>query len=83
MTEKINRYGDDSVMDFFVDLQVWGTPQQCYERIMDIHGCTGHGATVGVFSYGGMDYADAEASMRLFAAEVAPQLKQFQPAGAV
>ena len=83
MTEKINRYGDDSVMDFFVDLQVWGTPQQCYERIMDIHGYTGHGTTVGVFSYGGMDYADAEASMRLFAAEVAPQLKQFQPAGAV
>ena len=30
----------------------------------------------GVFSYGGMPYDDAEANLRLFAAEVMPELKK-------
>jgi len=27
MTDKIHTYGDEKVIDFFVDLQVWGTPR--------------------------------------------------------
>ena len=80
MTEKVMKYGDDKVMDFFVNLQVWGTPEQCYERIMNIHRWTGNDSYIGVFSYAGMPYEDAERSMRLFAREVMPALKQFDPA---
>ena len=79
-TDKINTYGDRDVIDFFVQLQVTGTPEQCYEKVMDIHGFTGTDSLVAAFSYGGMPFDDAEASMRLFASEVMPELKKFEPA---
>jgi hypothetical protein len=67
------------MVDFFLDLQVWGTPEQCFERIVDIQRRTGGEAFTGVFSYGGMPYDLAEASLRLFAAEVMPELKKQIP----
>ena len=79
-TDKINAYGDRDVVDFFVNLQVTGTPEQCYQKVMDIHGYTGTDSLVAAFSYGGMPFEDAEASMRLFASEVMPELKKFDPA---
>src|SRR4029450_10317508 len=30
MAEKITQYGTDTVVDYFMNLQVWGTPAQCY-----------------------------------------------------
>ncbi len=78
-TDKINTYGDRDVIDFFVNLQVTGTPEQCYQKVMDIHGYTGTDSLVAAFSYGGMPYEDAESSMRLFASEVMPELKKFEP----
>jgi len=80
VTEKLVSYGEDEVVDFFVNLQVWGTPEQCYEKILEINRLSGNDFYVGVFSYAGMPYDDAERSMRLFAAEVLPALKQFDPA---
>ena len=59
-----------------MNLQVWGTPEQCYEKILDIHARTGNSHYVGVFSYAGMPYEDAESNMRLFAREVMPALKK-------
>ena len=78
--DKINIYGDNNVVDFFVSLQVSGTPEQCYQKAMDIYGYTGTDSLVVAFSYGGMPYDEAEASMRLFASEVMPELKKFEPA---
>ena len=80
MTEKLVSYGEDEVVDFFVNLQVWGTPEQCYEKILEINRLSGNDTYVGVFSYAAMDYDDAERSMRLFASEVLPALKQFHAA---
>jgi alkanesulfonate monooxygenase SsuD/methylene tetrahydromethanopterin reductase-like flavin-dependent oxidoreductase (luciferase family) len=71
--------GVDALVDFFLGLQVWGTPEQCYEKILDIQRRTGAEAFNGVFSYGGMPYDMAEASLRLFAAEVMPELKRRVP----
>src|SRR3989442_1774242 len=79
MSEKIQQYGTYPVTDYFVNLQVWGTPEQCYEKILDIHARTGNSHYVGVFSYAGMPYDEAERSMRLFAREVAPALQKRQP----
>jgi alkanesulfonate monooxygenase SsuD/methylene tetrahydromethanopterin reductase-like flavin-dependent oxidoreductase (luciferase family) len=81
MSEKIAEYGTDKVIDYFLNLQVWGTPERCYQRILDIRRRTANSHWVGVFSYAGMPYGDAEASMRLFAAEVLPALQRL-PAGA-
>jgi len=76
MAEKIAQYGTDTVVDYFMNLQVWGTPAQCYDKILDIHARTGNSHYVGVFSYAGMPYADAERNMRLFAREVMPALQK-------
>ncbi|HEX6209583.1 MAG TPA: LLM class flavin-dependent oxidoreductase [Methylomirabilota bacterium] len=76
MSEKIAAYGTETVIDYFVNLQVSGTPAQCYERICDIRRRTGNSHYVGVFSYAGMPYEEAERSMRLFAAEVMPELRK-------
>jgi len=82
MAEKIAEYGTDTVVDYFVNLQVSGTPEQCYERILDIRRRTGNSHYVGVFSYAGMPYDQAERNMRLFATEVMPALKKLGPAPA-
>jgi hypothetical protein len=71
--------GIDAMTEFFLALQVWGTPEQCYQRILDIQDRTGAEAFNGVFSFGGMPYDLAEASVRLFAAEVMPQLRKRVP----
>jgi len=80
MSEKIAQYGTDKVIDYFVNLQVYGTPEQCFEKILDVRNRVGQSHFVGVFSYAGMPYEDAERSMRLFAAEVMPALKKLGPA---
>jgi alkanesulfonate monooxygenase SsuD/methylene tetrahydromethanopterin reductase-like flavin-dependent oxidoreductase (luciferase family) len=76
MSDKIAQYGVDTVVDYFTNLQVWGTPAQCYDKILDIHRRTGNSHYVGVFSYAGMPYDEAERNIRLFAAEVMPALQK-------
>jgi alkanesulfonate monooxygenase SsuD/methylene tetrahydromethanopterin reductase-like flavin-dependent oxidoreductase (luciferase family) len=71
--------GVDAMTDFFVNLQVTGTPEQVYEKILDIQKRTGAEAFNAVFSYGAMPYDLVEASMRLFASEVMPELKRCIP----
>jgi len=82
MSEKIQQYGIDTMIEYFMNLQVWGTPEQCYEKILDIHARTGNSHYVGVFSYAGMPYDEAEQNMRLFAREVMPELQKLGPAAA-
>ena len=79
-TEKIERYGDQGVKDFFLDLQVWGTPEQCYDKIMATRGRLGSESYLAAFSFGGMPYPEVEKSMRLFAETVMPRLKQIPAA---
>ena len=79
-TEKIEQYGDQDVKNFFLDLQVWGTPEQCYQKIMDTRGRTGNDSFLAAFSFGGMPYDEVEQSMRLFAKEVMPRLQKLPAA---
>ena len=79
MAEKISTYGNDKVKDFFMSLQVWGTPEQCYAKILDVRERVGNEHFVGVFSYAGMPWDEAERSMRLFAREVRPELQTLAP----
>jgi alkanesulfonate monooxygenase SsuD/methylene tetrahydromethanopterin reductase-like flavin-dependent oxidoreductase (luciferase family) len=82
MAEKIQTYGTGTVIDYFMNLQVWGTPAQCYERILDIHARVGNSHFVGVFSYAGMPWDEAERNLRCFAREVMPALKTLAATGA-
>jgi alkanesulfonate monooxygenase SsuD/methylene tetrahydromethanopterin reductase-like flavin-dependent oxidoreductase (luciferase family) len=71
--------GADAMVEFFLGLQAYGTPEQCHEKIVASVERTGGEAFNGVFSYAGMPYEDAEASLRLFAAEVMPELQKRIP----
>ena len=75
MSEQMNQVGIETSSQFFTNLQVWGTPEQCFEKIMDIRAKVGCSDFTGVFSYGGMPYEESERSIRLFASEVMPRLQ--------
>ena len=70
--------GADAMIDFFLGLQVWGTPERCYQTIVDTQKRVGSDRFVGVFSYAGMPAAESERNMRLFAHQVLPELNRYE-----
>ena len=64
--------GKNDVGTMYLDNQVWGTPEQCLEKLSQINQLMGPDHLVAVMKYGGMPLDEAEASMRLFAREVLP-----------
>jgi hypothetical protein len=83
MNEKLAVYGDQKAIEFFADLQVYGTPEQVHDKIMTIHKQTNNAGFVGVFSYAGMPHEEAARNMRLFASTVMPELKRFDAGTAI
>src|SRR5581483_2298768 len=78
--------GTDALTEFFLNLQIWGTPDECLEKILDVKSRVGCDTFVSVFSYAGMPYDVAERNLRLFAAKVMPRLQTIdtaRPAAAV
>lgn len=76
LNQTIDEIGIDGMAKFFMDLQVWGTPDQCIEKIRDIHAKTDCCGFTGVFSYAGMPHSMAKGNLELFAAEVMPALRE-------
>ena len=74
----INRLGTDQVAEDFANLMPWGTPDQVLEKLSAIRAITDMDTLMCQFSFGGMPYDVSEKSVRLFAAEVMPVLKQWR-----
>ena len=72
MSEARKNVPEDKIVELFARHQVWGTPEQCIEKLRTIRATTGAAEFVGVFTYGDLPEQQAEASMRLFASEVLP-----------
>lgn len=70
--------GADAMIDFFLGLQVWGTPERCYQTIVSTQKRLGSNKFVGVFSYAGMSATESERNMRLFARTVLPELNRYE-----
>lgn len=66
-----------------MSLQTWGTPEMCAETILKNADRVGAETYVGVFSYAGMPWAEAERSMQLFAKEVMPVLQAREVTGKI
>jgi alkanesulfonate monooxygenase SsuD/methylene tetrahydromethanopterin reductase-like flavin-dependent oxidoreductase (luciferase family) len=64
--------------EFYVRIQVVGTPDECLQQLAELHRLTGLDHLVTEFSFGGMPHADAELNMRLFAERVVPVLQRDQ-----
>ena len=73
----IDRHGTQGAIDDFVGLMPWGTPEMILEKFEHMRQLVGMNGIMPGFSYGGMPFADAEASLRLFAAECLPELKSW------
>jgi alkanesulfonate monooxygenase SsuD/methylene tetrahydromethanopterin reductase-like flavin-dependent oxidoreductase (luciferase family) len=76
LNETIEQMGIDGMAEFFMNLQVWGTPEQCFEKIADIHSRTDCCGFNGIFSYAGMPLELGRSNQSLFAREVLPELKK-------
>ena len=76
LTETIASEGIDAMTEFFMNLQVWGTPAQCYDKIKEIHKKTNCAGFNGIFSYAGMGADMAHQNMKLFANTVLPEIKK-------
>jgi alkanesulfonate monooxygenase SsuD/methylene tetrahydromethanopterin reductase-like flavin-dependent oxidoreductase (luciferase family) len=85
VAEMIREAGNDAVLEDYVMAQTWGTPEQILEKIETRRGVLGPYILNSGFSYSGMPYDTAEASMRLFAKSVLPEAKRLwaTSAGAV
>jgi len=57
----------------------WGTPAQVIEKTRVLAEAFGTSEIMFIFKYGAMPLAEAEKSMRLFAKEVLPAVKAFNP----
>jgi alkanesulfonate monooxygenase SsuD/methylene tetrahydromethanopterin reductase-like flavin-dependent oxidoreductase (luciferase family) len=62
--------------DFYVSIQVVGSPDDCIQQIGELRRLTGMDHLVTEFSFGSMPHYQAELNMRLFADKVLPVLQR-------
>jgi alkanesulfonate monooxygenase SsuD/methylene tetrahydromethanopterin reductase-like flavin-dependent oxidoreductase (luciferase family) len=66
----------EKATDFYVKIQVVGTPDDCLEQLAELRRLTGVDHLVTEFGFGGMPHQQAELNMRLFADRVVPVLQR-------
>jgi alkanesulfonate monooxygenase SsuD/methylene tetrahydromethanopterin reductase-like flavin-dependent oxidoreductase (luciferase family) len=81
LADNISRHGLDRFNGFLADLQVWGTPDQVTEKLLDYVGRCDAGGLVVPLCFGGMPADEARACFELFAAEVLPELQRHDVGG--
>jgi alkanesulfonate monooxygenase SsuD/methylene tetrahydromethanopterin reductase-like flavin-dependent oxidoreductase (luciferase family) len=69
----------DMMADIFIDNHIYGTPDQCFEKIRKAREDLGAAGFVGVFHYAGMEPEDGRRNQALFATKVLPRLKLLEP----
>ena len=80
MYDRLNAPGGMQKMtDFYVDLQIWGTPDQVFDKVQTMRENTLADGFMGVCSYGGMPHDEANRNMQQFAKDVMPELKKLTP----
>jgi alkanesulfonate monooxygenase SsuD/methylene tetrahydromethanopterin reductase-like flavin-dependent oxidoreductase (luciferase family) len=62
--------------DFYVSIQIVGTPNDCLDKIAELQLVTGMDHLVTEYSFGAMPHEEAEVNMRLFADRVLPTLQR-------
>jgi alkanesulfonate monooxygenase SsuD/methylene tetrahydromethanopterin reductase-like flavin-dependent oxidoreductase (luciferase family) len=62
--------------DFYVKIQIVGTPDDCIQQIAELQRLTGLDHLATEFGFGGMPHEQAELNMRLFAERVMPVLQR-------
>jgi alkanesulfonate monooxygenase SsuD/methylene tetrahydromethanopterin reductase-like flavin-dependent oxidoreductase (luciferase family) len=81
LARNIAKHGLEKFNAFLADLQIWGTPDQVTEKLLDYVRRTDAGAVLATLSYGGMPYDEANANFDLYAGEVLPALQAHNVGG--
>lgn len=83
LAQNIKKHGMDSFVNFLADLQVWGTPDQVFEKLVEFQQRTDAAGQICAFSFGGMPHDMARDNMKLFAEKVLPRLQAYDAGGTV
>jgi alkanesulfonate monooxygenase SsuD/methylene tetrahydromethanopterin reductase-like flavin-dependent oxidoreductase (luciferase family) len=75
LAANIRKHGVEAFVNFLAELQVWGTPNQVFDKLAEQQRLAQSGALIAAFSYGGMPHDLAKRNITLFAERVLPQLK--------
>ena len=78
-TAEVLRADPTSFLRGFLKDHPWGTPDDIITQTKDLAATFGTSEIMFVFKYGGLPMQQAERSLRLFADEVMPALKEFNP----
>jgi alkanesulfonate monooxygenase SsuD/methylene tetrahydromethanopterin reductase-like flavin-dependent oxidoreductase (luciferase family) len=81
LARNINRHGVERFAGFLADLQVWGTPDECTEKLLDYARRTDAGGMVVIPAFGGMPAEEVHSCYDLLAAEVVPELQRLDVGG--
>ena len=77
LATNIAKHGKERFSRFLADLQVWGTPDQVVEQMIENNRRIDGAGVIAIFSYGAMPHELARANIRLFAEKVLPRLKRY------
>ena len=72
---KLQHHGQEKATHWYADLHIYGTPDQCVDKIAHVKEITGCEHFLGQFSYAGIPYDDARRNMVLYSEKVLPRLK--------
>lgn len=76
MTKTYEKLKDDKARkkatDFYVAIQIVGTPDDCIQQIRELRRLTGTNHMISEFGYGAMPAHEAEQNLRIFADQVLP-----------
>ncbi|MFT4085429.1 MAG: LLM class flavin-dependent oxidoreductase [Nocardioides sp.] len=81
LSRNIAKHGIDGFAGFLADLQVWGTPDQVTERLLEYVKRLDAGGILLVPAFGGMPQSVSNANFELIAEEVLPHLKAHDVGG--
>jgi alkanesulfonate monooxygenase SsuD/methylene tetrahydromethanopterin reductase-like flavin-dependent oxidoreductase (luciferase family) len=76
LSDNVAKHGAEKFARFLAELQVWGTPDQVTEQIVENVRRIDAGGVIGIFSYGGMPFEAANANLALFAEQVLPVIQK-------
>jgi alkanesulfonate monooxygenase SsuD/methylene tetrahydromethanopterin reductase-like flavin-dependent oxidoreductase (luciferase family) len=81
LANNIAKHGLEKFNGFLADLQVWGSPNEVADKLLDYATRCDAGSLVVPLAFGGMPGREAEANFDLFATEVLPQLQRHDVGG--
>lgn len=68
-------HGTDPAIEEYIGAQIWGTPEQCIEKVVSMQGHVGADTLTLNFRYGSIPIDEALEGMTLFAREAMPTLQ--------